>query len=247
MSAGQFNVTGITALSQTRHAGLGWYPPTASSALFVEEPYIPLALVEIDRFSIRMPIVLHRTAGRVQPVIPIGAFGEHPTYFTNERGQWRVPHVPGALLLGPFSCKQAGKHQLILVDTAKLGAVKDDSARLPLFEEGAGTHPETQAHIERVMGWARGERQAARAAQALANAGLLVRWSEKDETLFRVDAEALAAVSEPVAAQLHRLGALRLAHLCTASLGTVSVALRQTPIQKEEPANDFLAALQGDW
>lgn len=221
-------MTRLAPLSFTAHGSLGWAPAVSRSAPG-ESAAAALAMEELPGFALRFPLAIQLQRGRALPVVPVRGVRAGGMPLLDEAGAWRARIVPFALRRGPFQSVRTGGAETVFVDETALSP--PGGAVVPLFDGPGTLSAATRDHLSALAGWQAGLARAERAASALQAARLLRPWNGVDGLLLLPDPEAVAGLKGDALAQLHRVGALRLAHLVDLSQGLVD----STPPPTLEP------------
>lgn len=197
----------IRPVTRARHGGRVWQR-FRDYGFARNRTELPLALAEIDAVAASFPILFRATGDGPVPVIALdpGGRGHVPVIGTD--GCWCAPYVPAALRAWPFDmvCGPDGMPVLSVDETS--GLISADPPGLAFFDAAGELAPE----LRQVRGFLRlrmaSERAAQRAAQTLADAGLLIPTVPGG---FVVDDAALTELDPAAMGRLWQNGALRLA------------------------------------
>lgn len=169
-----------------------------------------------------MPVVIGLEERAPEPVIPLAALEHRAGALVDEAGYWQPAALPTVLRTGPFRVVSSPKGDIVMVDEDMLAPLREeDSGLVPLFEGGTALAAATRKRILDVAAWKAARASARMAAEALDAAGCLAHHNLGGLAVRVVNEERLTAVTGPTLENLHRSGALRLAHLSIVSLGTL--------------------------
>ena len=233
-------MTRLAPLSFAAHGSLGW-TPTVSSVVPGQGAAVALSADELPGFALRLPLAIQLQRGRARPVVPVRGVRAGGLPLLDEAGTWRARIVPFALRRGPFQAVRTADTETVFVDETAL--VPPGGAVVPLFDGPGTLAAATRDHLAALAGWQAGLARAERAAGAL-HAARLLRPARGDDPVLRPDPEALARLEGDALAQLHRVGALRLAHMIELSQGLVAAMPAPGPDPAARPADDADAFLQ---
>lgn len=230
-------------LTAGRHAGFNWLPDAGRRAVDMRE--LPLGLEEISFVAVRAPLVIRVGARRPEPVIPSAELsgGAEAVNLVFDR---HPASRPWCLRQGPFRVVRSARGRIVMVDERRLCL---DGKGTPLFDREGAMTPETRAHLGKLAAWQDDIAAAHKAARALAEAQVLVAWGAKGDEWAIPDPVKVASLDGRAAARLHKVGALRLAHLSAASLRTLGTAPASQGPDMQTPTRaplgrDFLSALR---
>jgi len=227
---------------------------------------VPIVMAELEPAASALPLVFRQTPSGWEVVALLSLSPATSGIFVTASGTWRGTYVPSALRAYPFVADDSGTDgkATLMIDEAS-GLITDDPADEPFFEDAAQPSEALAQVIAFFQTRAASRQETLRAAGALAEAGLLTRWtpshgmSEADAAgYWSVDQAALGAVPQNELAKLWQAGALRLAqsqlvslhHLgwiarCAAA-GTATPKAQIAYPQPMDPSGDiasFLSAL----
>lgn len=183
---------------------------------------LPVGLNELARLASRMPVVIGLDGHAPEPVIPLAALEHRAGALVDEAGYWQHAVLPTVLRTGPFRVVSSPRGNIVMVDEAMLAPLREeDRGLVPLFEDGSALAAATRQQISYVAAWNAARAAARTAVEALDSAGCLADNNLGGLAVRMVNEARLAAVTGPALENLHRTGALRLAHLSVVSLGTL--------------------------
>jgi hypothetical protein len=234
-------MTRLAPLSFAAHGSLGW-TPTVSSVVPGQGAAVALCMDELPGFALRLPLAIQLQRGRARPVVPVRGVRAGGLPLLDEAGTWRARIVPFALRRGPFQAVRTADTETVFVDETAL--LPPGGAVVPLFDGPGTLAAATRDHLAALAGWQAGLAWAERAAGALHAARLLRPCRGGDDPFLRPDPEAVARLEGGALAQLHRVGALRLAHVIELSQGLVEATPAPGPDPAARPADDADAFLR---
>lgn len=234
-------------VTRARHGGRGWHR-FRDYGFARTRTELPLALAETDAVAAGFPILFRDGPGGPVPVIRLDPAGRGSVPVVGPDGRWCAPYVPAALRAWPFDMIAGPDGAPVLSVDEGSGLVSDGASGLAFFDAAGGLATE----LRQVQGFLRmrlaSERAARQAAQALGDAGLLLRCGPPAQGMFGVDDGALMRMEPGALAPLWRSGALRLALAHRISLhhtGWLSQAgpVRSSPPDLPPEVGGFLSAL----
>jgi len=180
---------------------------------------VPIVLAELEPAASALPLAFRQTPAGWEVVALLSLSPATRGVFVTASGTWRGTYVPSGLRAYPFVADtSAAKGQATLMIDESSGLITDDPADEPFFDDTAHPAEALAQVIAFFQTRAASQIETRRAAAALADAGLLTRWTpshgmtEADAAgYWSVDQAALGAVPENVLATLWQTGALRLA------------------------------------
>jgi hypothetical protein len=205
------HVPSFVPVSRERHGEQRWRPPT-DWRFAAERILAPLALAEIPRAALSLPIGLLREDGQVTPIALLG-FELGRNLLVDEAGRWLGPYVPAAFRGHPFALGaiESSSNLALCVDEGG-DSVAEDAAEA-FFEADGELAPKLSAVFGFLKAtWASLE-AARNAAARLDAAGLLEPWpivvrkAEGDITITGINRIAEAKLGETDAETLRRLAA----------------------------------------
>lgn len=185
-----------------------------------------LTAMEMPRAACTLPIGLHTQAdGAILPVALCGVDPER-NHFIARDGRWLGGYLPARLRIAPFALaeREAGERILCVEETAVVNG--GDAAR-PFYAEDGELAPTVREVCDFLTRQLADEQATARAAEALADAGLLRPWEiaiatqasiRRVEGLQCVDEEALNGIGADELAALRDNGALGMAYCLLISM-----------------------------
>ena len=181
---------------------------------------VPVTLTEATVAAASLPLVFQAGAGGMMPqvLLRLGLGGHSP--FIGQQGQWHAAWLPTRLQAYPFDLVEvpSGGHALALHWQADVTA--DSSGAQWVFAQGQGDAPALSPPAAQMAALLQAHALAlpatAKASAAVQALGLL-RPLQGDRSLYVIDAEAIAALSEAAVVSLHRAGALGLVHAALVS------------------------------
>jgi len=239
-------VSNLQPLSYNKHRALGWRPVVPPVLVDHSQDTVPVAFDELIRLSCRMPVVLGLAEGPSAPMIPLGAFERRAGALVDGSGYWQPEAVPKALRSGPFEPVSTPEGEIAMVDEhVLLPLATEERGVVPIFESEMNLSAHTRQEIAEVLAWRRGRVEARAAAQALEAKGCLREIRLGNLSVRVVDEDRLAQTEGVELDELHRVGALRLAHMSAVSLGTlVTEARAGRQPEAAQGTSSFLAAMR---
>ncbi|WP_459432237.1 SapC family protein [Roseovarius sp.] len=256
--------TFIVPVTPERHGARRWRR-FASYAFARSLRDVPVVMAELEPAASALPLVFRQTPSGWEVVALLSLSSASCGIFVTAQGTWRGTYVPSALRAYPFVADETGTDgkATLMIDEAS-GLITDDPADEPFFDATSQPSEALAQVVTFFRTRAASQIETRTAARALADAGLLTKWTpshamtEVDASgYWTVDQVALGALADHHLAELWRSGALRLAHaqgvsqhhigwiarIVAAGLGkTGSVAVSPPP----QPSGDiasFLSAL----
>ena len=161
-------------VSRDRHGGLFWYPPRdwrfATNSIVAA-----LALAEIPRAALALPIAFRREGQEVVPVALLG-FEAGQNLFVDEAGRWLGSYIPATFRGYPFALaaiESSGK-LILCVDEGSNAVAEEGPERF--FEPDGSLSPKLSRLLEFLRATIASQQAARQAAGRLGAAGLLEPW-----------------------------------------------------------------------
>lgn len=225
------------ALSRSHHADAG-YRPRAGYGFAARQPAVPVQLAELSRVLPHYMIAFTVEKGEYWPVVVLSVDG-HTNLYVHDDGRWRCPYVPAALRGWPLALARNDKERVLCIDKSALTGPSEGE---PLFDpDGEPSEPVAKT-LEFLKQCEQGREATQKAAQGLAEAGVITPWQVSFERgegqaplslegLHRVDEKRLNALPDDVFAGFRHSGAAALAYAqlfsCTQSTHLAELARLQ--------------------
>ncbi len=244
----------LVPLSTERHGSKRLLPRTdyryASTTALV-----PLVPAELPRAALELPIGLARQEERLSLV---GILSPRPglNLYVAEDGQWLGGYIPAQIRVYPFAVARINDKSadpVLCVDEGSARLVDNEGE--PLFDNGQPGRPVTEARqfFQQML---QQEQLGLKLCQALEAKRVIVPWSLKykdgegnereTKGLFRVDEQALGALSDADFLELRRGGALSLAYTQLISMGRVAAFQRLVNLRRQIAVQQAANQAQGE-
>lgn len=220
-------------LSKTEHASQGWRRPS-DYAFAAQDATVPIVAFEVAEAALSMPLAFVRADGMVQLVAMLSTVSGR-NGFVAPNGAWLGSYVPALLRAFPFRLGRLAEEGELALCLAAEACSGPDQERI--FDLSGDLSPRVRQIASFLSAFEQARQQAGRAGDALDRAGVLVPWKvnpHDDVTtgevavagLWRVDEEALSALSDERFLDLRKIGALGIAHAQVLSTSRLDVLER---------------------
>ncbi|EFI35579.1 SapC family protein [Desulfonatronospira thiodismutans ASO3-1] len=189
------------------HADKRWQKPSSYS-FARQSALVPLALLDLSRAVMEMPIVLFRQKGEYHLAALLGQ-KKNKNLFVDSDGKWQGQYVPMLLKCYPFRMVQDKEGRYILCVDEESGLVGDKGSKF-IDDEGKPTQ-KVQA-IGKFLQQAEQSRMAAVKACKVLDDCDLIKADPKMPGLYGIDKKKLGQLPEESLPDLHKSWALFLAH-----------------------------------
>jgi hypothetical protein len=166
----------------------------------------PMALAELGKVAAHYPLAFQYQNGHV---VPVALLGTTTNLYVAPNGRWLAGYVPASLRGYPLRVTAQGPQQVALEVAAEYLADTDGEA---IFTEEGELTDAVKPAFQFLVSSEKSRQQAVMAAQALANANVLVPWpltvTQPDgssftySSLYQVDEKALHALDDATFAHL---------------------------------------------
>jgi len=189
------------------HAEKRWQKPSSYS-FARQSALVPLALLDLSKAVMEMPIVIFKQKGEYHLAALLG-LEKNKNLFVDSDGKWQGKYVPMLLKGYPFRMVQDKEGRYILCVDEESGLMGDNGNKF-IDDEGKPTQ-KVQA-IDKFLQQAEQSRMAAvKACKVLDDCGL-VQADPKMPGLYGIDMEKLGRVPDESLSELHKSTALFVAH-----------------------------------
>ncbi|QWV18498.1 SapC family protein [Stutzerimonas zhaodongensis] len=206
-------------VSSGRHAGKRWL--RHSDYRFASQyAVVPLALAELPKAAMTLPIALIEQDGTFVPAAVLGLEPER-SLFVAADGQWQGGYIPAGLRAYPFRLAATDQGQQVLCVDEDSGLVTEDLQGEAFFDEHNEPTPAIREILSFLEQTASSGQAAKQACDSLKQCGVVSPWpitvttSEGDRNLgglFQIDEAALTSLEPAALHELMRAGALPAAY-----------------------------------
>lgn len=199
----------------------------------VDQAVLPLALTELPKAVLHLPLAFQRVAAGLQLVAVCSLDGAANEFISPQRGLWLKGYVPNLIGVHPFglitqerdhqageSSQPPGGEQLavgVITDSDWLSTSEGE----PLFQPDGQPGPVLAGKMELLRTGLPNPARDARVLAPLEDLGLLAPWSQLPGDLLLVDQSRLAALTPAELARLRDAGSMPLVYAQLFSLGHV--------------------------
>lgn len=234
------------AVSPQRHAGKSWHP-SPDYHFAAHDPTATLVVSELAQACMHLPLGFSRV-GEAEPFVPVALQGLRAgqNLWVDAQGGWRGGYIPAVYRSYPFALGQTDEQHILCINRDS-GLISEDSSGEPFFD--ADEQPVEQ--MRRITGFLSQVRASAEATKpqcaALDAQELIQPWplkvtaGEQTHTLqglYRIDEDALSALSSKAFEALRQAGALPMIYCQLLSMRHINKlgALARADNQASQPA-----------
>lgn len=218
-----------------------WIPPTDVEHV-AGQPLLPLHAGELAMAATTMPVALAQIDGQWNLVAVAGLQPQHNLFVQN--GNWIGRYQPACIATYDFDMQVVSELMLLRFNTAgKLSANAGAVGAEPMYDANKQLSPKVAAIRQQLIKNTPLYTHTQKAAQALADAGVLTPWPEKLSNqvgmklqgLYHVNEATLARLSDESFLKLRQAKALGIAYAVNLSLFQSHLLVR---LNKHNPAVD---------